>query len=128
MVRIENAAKEYLSGKYSVVLKKDEDRKEDLEFELLVLEEDKIELMELQRKIDEDKSSKGVFAEQQKIIKNIINRSYPNIDDEQRAAIVMRYGAELLVELYFIWKWRNREVYEEMVKQAKKKLLETKEE
>lgn len=122
-MRIENAAEEYISGKIEIVLEKTEDRKDTLTFELDVKLLDKVKLMKIERALQGDKDTDYCLDEQNKVIKTIIDRSYPDMSDSWKENIAMRYGNNILLELYFIWEWRDREAFKAQ-QELKKKTIE----
>lgn len=124
-MRIENAAKEYIDGKIQIVLEKNKERKDDLEFELLVPLLLKVKLETVQYEIQDKNSKKkteDVLTEQMDVLRLILEKSYPTMTKEWSENVLMKYGHELLLELFFVWGWRDREAYQAMV-EAKKKMI-----
>lgn len=122
MVRIECAAEEYTSGKIELVLEANSERKEELTFELDITIGDKIKLMKIERDLQGDKDADFCLKEQNKIMRDILVRSYPDLEVGKIDNICMRHGNQLLLELYFVWEWRDRDSFKAQ-QEAKKKII-----
>lgn len=122
-MKIENAVEEWVKGGYKIVLPKNTEREEEVEINLKPEMEDKIDLMNLQKELEESKD-KAVYSKVMEIIKRIIQKSYPSLKPEGHTEIITRFGDEILLELYFIWGWRNREAYDALLKKQKKTIEE----
>lgn len=123
-MRIEDAATEYTEGKVTFILKPDEFRKEELEFNLDITVSDKTTLMRVEKEINDKNEKDRTLTDQIKVIKDIIKRSYPSQTDKWVDSIVTKYGHELLLEIYFMWKWRDRDMFNRISEIKKKKMDE----
>ena len=123
MVRIEDAATEYVTGYVNILLEKDDYRKDDLEFSLLISEHDKLKLMNIERNLSNKKEEERSLEDQNKVMKQIIKRSYEGKDDDWVSNIVTKYGNELLLEIYFMWKWRDKEAFKQ-ANEIKKEMIQ----
>jgi hypothetical protein len=124
-LKVENAVEEWVKGGYKIVLPKNVDRPEEVEINLKPEMEDKIDLMNLQKELEESKD-KEVYKKVMDVIHRIIIKSYPNIGAEGQKFILTKFGDELLLELYFIWGWRNRAAYEALLVKQKKTIEDIK--
>lgn len=127
-MRIENAVQEYLTGKYEIVLVKNNERKTDLEFSLNPTELDKLELMSCQQNLSDEKyeHKNKELSRQKDVMLKIIEQSYPTLSKEQCKNLWIKFGDELLLELKFIWGWINREAYEALQIRQKKLIQDIK--
>ena len=70
------------------------------------------ELMFLEKKVNADNITEEDLLKQDEVIIDILRSAYPDFNEEQVDAIVQSYGTEILLELYYAWKWRDRAAVE----------------
>lgn len=132
MVKISDKLGEIVGGFFRIKTK------DETEFELAPTEEHKRKLLFNYKQITElaqrtekqldknqlspekitenDTKSKELHDEQNNIIKSVIKKSYPEFQDEQISAIMLRYDSELLAEIYMAFGWIDKAAMKAMEK------------
>ena len=131
--KIEDKMSELVGGVFTI------ETKDETEFQLKPVEQDKIDLLVNYKKssekdiyyankvkqgtltLEDEKQREQFNLEQAKfqnmIIKRILKNSYPHWSDEQIQAVMQRYDTELLELVYECYGWVDKEV-KEMQKKA----------
>jgi hypothetical protein len=129
MVKIENVANNYLEGKLEIVLPKDETRKEELEFSIDMDLNDLNEFAFLLAKSASGdlEEGKNALEEQQKILRRVLQKSYPSFDEKTIRSIIIQHGNELLLEIYLTTGLRDRKAWNALLEKRDSELKKFKE-
>ncbi len=131
MVRIQDKLSEIVKGVFRVEVEDKNNPDEKIEFELKPTEGDKSDIFFNYKKMQEstsrfeEMSKKGTVTEEQiklhnkmsrelidsqdKVIRDILTRSYPDFTIEQVNGIMLLYSNEILMELYMFWGLINKQ-------------------
>lgn len=123
MARIEDIATEFSSGEIKIELEHKVKKGEKIEWVLKPLVKHKTKLMFINRKLEKDDIEERTLDDQYNILKDVIKTSYPQFTTEQIDNIIIKYGDELLLELYFAWNWKSREAFD-AIKKKQQMLIE----
>lgn len=123
MARIEDIATEFSSGEIKIELEHKVKKGEKIEWVLKPLVKHKTKLMFVNRKLEKDDIEERTLDDQYNILKDVIKTSYPQFTTEQIDNIIIKYGDELLLELYFAWNWKSREAFD-AIKKKQQMLIE----
>ena len=121
-MRIENYAKEKLTGKFDVILEPNENHSEPIEFSVKLTEQDEIDTVVALDDYEKDKEKS--LKKQKEIVRRVLERSYPDMSKDDIDKIVVALSNELLLEFCFIWGIRSREAVKKLIELQKKKLAE----
>lgn len=125
VLRIEDAATEFVTGKVKLIIEKNDGYyDDDIEFNLDITVDDKIKLMNIEKNIQKDKESEVALKDQQKVMRTILERSYKNKDSTWVENTLVKFGDALMLEIYFMWKWRSKQDFKTLEELKKKKIEE----
>ena len=138
MVKIEDKMSELVGGAFKIKLE------DDTEFELRPTMKHKRKLqfnykesqeisqrytkLEDRGKLDEkfvkeyQQKSKELLDNQNSILREIVQHSYPQFDEERMDVVIMNYEGELLLELFICFKWLDKNALEQFKKQKEEEL------
>jgi len=80
------------------------------------------------KKTQDGKATEQDLEKEDEQIIDMLKQAYPQFNENQINNIFMEYGGEILLELYFAWKWRDKKTWNLLKAQQDKKLKELEDE
>ena len=119
MARLEDLPSEISEGKIKFEIQSGTDT---ISIELCPELSDINKLRFIQNKIEQKSSEERDIHEQTEALKSIIQKSYPDKDSKWLNFVCLKYGQNILLELYFELGWRDRAEFERL-KEMKEKTI-----